>query len=137
MKMLTMVIAAMLLAACAGQEERAQSRQDVQAVRDFIELRDLEELDKLRTSSGDSWTSIESQFLIYKGRRDTYLVAFNRRCFEMEDNTRIVADERRDAKYIHARYDTIRGCRIHRIYALTEAEAVELKNLGEAPGSRN
>ena len=38
---------------------------------------------------------------------------------------------------MRAKFDTIRGCRIAAIYALDEAEAAELKNIGEAPGSRN
>ncbi|MDH3612830.1 MAG: DUF6491 family protein [Gammaproteobacteria bacterium] len=138
MKFAPLMIAATLLAACAAQDEKDQSTQDaVQAVRDFIEVRDLEELDKMPSASSDGWEAIDNQFLIYRGRRDAYLVEFTRRCFELDDNTRIVADRRWDANVIRARFDTIRGCRIHKIYALTEAETVELENIGEAPGSRN
>ena len=138
MKTAPLMIAAALLAACAAQDEKDQSTQDaVQAVRDFIEVRGLDELDKMPSSSSDSWESIENHFLIYKGRRDTYLVEFSRRCYELDDNTRIIADKRWDGNIIRARFDTIHGCRIHKIYALTEAETVELENLGEAPGSRN
>lgn len=138
MKIMSVAIAALLLAACAGQEERQQERdKNVEAVRDFIELRSLEEVDKMPTSPQDSWTGIENHFLIYRARRETYLVELNRRCYELDDNTRIVPDERMDANYIRARFETIRGCRIHRIYALTELEAAELENIGEAPGSRN
>jgi len=137
MKTTILILAAAALVACASQEEE-QSRQDqVQAVRDFIEVRELEELDKLNSDSSDSYQSIENYFLIYEGRRDMYLVEFHHRCWELDDNTRIVADVRHDSNKIRARFDTIRGCRIQKIYALTEAEAVELENLGEAPGSRN
>lgn len=134
---LLMVIAA--LAACATQDEAAeQSSQDkAQAVRDFIEVRELEELSKMGTSSGDRWTSIDEEFLIYEGRRDVYLVQFYRRCRELSDNTRIVADKRWDSTSMHARSDTIRGCRIEKIFALTEAEVAELENIGESPGNRN
>ena len=68
---------------------------------------------------------------------NTYLVEFARRCYELRDNTRIVPDQRWDASKIRARFDTIRGCRVAKIYALTEAEIAELENIGEAPGSRN
>jgi hypothetical protein len=44
---------------------------------------------------------------------------------------------RHDSRYIHSRFDTIRGCRIDKIFALDEAAATEVENLGEAPGSRN
>ena len=127
------------LVACAGQSPEAeQHRQDVvQAVRDFIDVRSLEELRELRSSTSDGWEPIDEYFLIYKGRRDTYLVEFARQCRELNDNTHIVADERRRANTISARFDTIRGCRISRIFALTEAEVIELENIGESPGSRN
>ena len=138
MKSTVVIVAALLLTACADQQARQEERDEtVQAVQDFIELRGLKEVDKMPTSSQDSWSSIEDHFLVYKARRGTYLVELHRRCYELEDNTRIVPDERMDANYIRARFETIRGCRIHRIFALNEAEAAEIENIGEAPGSRN
>ena len=138
MKVASLVFAGVLLGACAAQgEKESTSRQDqVQAVRDFIEVRDLEEVNAIVSRSQDSWQPIEDHFLIYEGRKSFYLVDFDRRCWELSDNSNIVADERREHNKIRARFDTIRGCRIHRIYALTEAEAAELENLGETPGSR-
>jgi hypothetical protein len=139
MKAGSLLIATTLLVACASQGEKAKhSTQDqAQAVRDFIAVRQLEELDSLSSGSNDRWTSIDDDFLIYKGRRGDYLVEFNRRCYELSDNTRIIADERWGLNAIHARSDTIRGCRIAKIYALTEAEVAELENIGDAVGSRN
>ena len=138
MRMLPALIATAILGACAAQEEREkQIEEAVQAVRDFIEVRDLSAIDKMPSSSSDSWESIENHFLIYRGRKSSYLVEFSRRCYELDDDTRIVADKRWDSGHIHAKYETIRGCRIHRIYALSEAEAEEVSRLGEAPGSRN
>lgn len=137
-KLVSLIVALGLLAACAGQNsKRGMSTEDtVQAVRDFIEVRGLEDLDLIATRSTDSWQSISDYFLIYTGRRAQYLVDFGRRCHELSDNRRIVADERWDNK-IRARFDTIRGCRVINLYALTEAEAAELESIGESPGSRN
>ncbi|MDH3532263.1 MAG: DUF6491 family protein [Gammaproteobacteria bacterium] len=134
-----LVLGALLLTACAAQDPVAKpsTQDEVQAVRDFIEVGALTEVKKLRTSSGDKTEPIDEHFLIYEGRREAYLVEFGRRCRELNDNTRIVPDERRSANEINAQFDTIRGCRIHKIYALTEEEINELKNIGEAPGSRN
>lgn len=127
-----------LFAGCAGQDEKDESTQDTaQAVRDFIEVRELEEIDSMRSSSSDSWNMIDEFFILYTARKETYLVEFARECWELRDNTRITPDKRWDANTVRARFDTIRGCRIHRIYALTEAEVAELENIGEAPGSRN
>jgi hypothetical protein len=139
MKAMVLVLAAALLTACASQNEaEEQSTQDMtQAVRDYIEVRGLQETDKISTSSRDRWTALEDRFLLYEGRRETHLVEFNRRCWELDDSTRIVADVRRDAHSIRARFDTIRGCRIHRIFALRDDEVAELESIGEAVGSRN
>ena len=49
----------------------------------------------------------------------------------------VVADVRRENNTIRARFDTLRGCRIDKIFALTEADVAELKSLGEIAGSRN
>jgi len=138
-KIAAAIAASIFLAACASQEEQAEeSTQDVsQAVRDFIELRELEELDALRSGSNDGWQQLDDRFIVYNGRRETYLVEFTRRCHELSDNTRIVPDKRWDSNTVRARFDTIRGCRIAKIYALDEAEVAELENIGEAPGSRN
>jgi hypothetical protein len=139
MKIAGATLATLFLAACASQDEQAEeSTQDVtQAVRDFIELRELEELDALRSGTKDGWQQLDDRFIIYSGRRETYLVEFARRCYELNDNTRIIPDKRSGTNTVSARFDTIRGCRIAKIYGLNEAEVAELKNIGEAPGSRN
>ena len=139
MRKAVLIFATTLLAACAGQDTERQQAVDeaVQAVQDFIAVRGLEEVAKMPSANSDSWDSIENHFVIYKGRRDTFLLEFSRRCYELDDDARIVADERREAGTVRARFDTLRGCRIHRIYALTADEAEELRNLGEAPGERN
>ena len=133
MKTVMWVAVAVLLSACAAQDG-AQRQEEYQAVRDFIAVRDLDELKKMRTALRDSWTSIDDRFIIYRGPRGQYLVEFDRRCHELSDGSRIVPDERRERNTVRARTETIRGCRIKTIYALTEAEADELENIGETPG---
>ncbi len=139
MKKIIYVLGIVLLAGCASQDEQEDpSTQDIaQAVKDFIELRGLEEVPSMRSGTNDGWTTIDETFILYTARRDTYLVEFARPCWELRDQTRITPDRRWDANTIRSRFDTIRGCRIHRIYGVTEAEVAELENIGEAPGSRN
>lgn len=139
MRVILALLAALVLATCAAQDEQAdKSTQDMeQAVRDFIELRELVALDRLKSGMNDHWTTLDENFIIYHGRRESYLVEFVRRCHELNDRSRITPDKRWDTNTIRARFDTIRGCRIAVIYALDEAETAELENIGEAPGSRN
>lgn len=133
------VLALVCLSACASDGEERKPREEpvTDAVRDFIDVRALEEADYIVSGSNDGWTMLNDRFIIYNGRRDSYLVEFARRCYELTDNTRITPDERWDSNRIRARFDTIRGCRIDHVYPLSEAEVAELKNIGEAPGSRN
>jgi hypothetical protein len=137
MKTIIYLLVMTLLAGCAAQEDKPSTQDITQAVIDFIEVRDLEPLESLKSGTSDSWRTLGDSFVIYDGRRDEYLVQFVRRCHELKDNTRITPDKRWDTNIVRAKFDTIRGCRIAAIYALDEAEAAELKNIGEAPGSRN
>ena len=122
----------LVLCACAT----ARPNVDKEAVDDFIEVRGLESVESIRTDSSDSWSDITLHNLIYVGRRGSYLVVFARPCHELREN-RVTPDRRWESNVIRARFDTIRGCRIDTIYALNEAEEVELRQLGKAPGSRN
>ena len=137
MQRVILILAMMTLAACAAERAKQFEKEENQAVMDFIEVRGLQELDKLATSGRDGWEEITLSFLIYKSRREQYLLEFSRPCYELRDKTRVTPDVRADPNYIRARFDTLRGCRIHRIYAITDAEAEELSDIGEAPGSRN
>lgn len=130
----SVLAAALLLVACAAQKEQPSTQDLNQAIRDFIEVRQLEQLDALRSGNRDTWQMLNEHFILYEGRRDTYLVEFGRRCIELRDNTRITADTRWDPSVVRARFDTIRGCRISHIYALSGAELAELENIGDAPG---
>jgi hypothetical protein len=128
-----------LLTACTSQDEQRDPTDEpvTDAIRDFIDVRQLPEADAIATGTNDGWMTLNDRFILYNGRRDTYLVEFSRRCYELTDNTRITPDQRWDSNNIRAKFDTIRGCRIAHVYELSEAEIAELKNIGEAPGSRN
>ena len=132
----TVLTIVVTLAGCAGQPSEEALARD-QAVSDFIAVRGLQETDRIRVSDNDGWSEITISYIVYRSRRNAYLFEFYRPCYELRDNTRIVADFRSEPNVIRARFDTLRGCRIDRIYPLTEAEAAELADIGESPGERN
>ncbi len=135
MKRLAAIPVVLLLSACATQED-ANSRDTRQAIRDFIEVRELEPVRQIRTATDDQWQDIDESFVLYLKRHEAYLFEFWRPCQELYTYP-VVADVRRSGNTISARADTLRGCRIENIYPLTEAEVVELRDIGESPGSRN
>ena len=127
MKLCILPISLFLVAACATSND---SRQD-DALRDFIEVGMLQEQDRIRTSSQDHWEVVSKHFVIYKARKQEYLIEFRSACYDMFENV-IVPDERWDHNLIRARFDTLKGCRIDKIYSLAEGQAAELTELGKA-----
>lgn len=122
-----------LLAACAAQEETV-GRDAEQAIRDYIEVRALPALPKISSSNYDRWDELDGKFVIYATRHEYFLVEFARHCYELQE-TPVVPDVRRERNVLRARFDTLRGCRVHRIYALTENDVAELLALGRPVGS--
>lgn len=136
LKLVLVPFVAVTLAACASQEEKPPaSRQDMtQAVRDFVAVRELEPLHAIKVNNTDSIKKISGDFILYKGRQANYIIEFVRHCDELDDYPVITPDRRWDLKTLRTGADTIRGCRIENIYALTEAELLELMNIGDVPG---
>jgi len=137
MKQALLIMTLLVMAACGAQKSTQEKLDMNLAIRDFIAVRGLEELDKIRTSDRDGWKALTDEFIIYRARRDQYLIEFTRRCSELTDYSKITPDIRSDASSLRSKFDTLRGCRIRQIYALTEGEVIELEELGEVPGSRN
>jgi hypothetical protein len=134
--MRTIILAALaaLLAACAGT---AEVPQDTQAIRDYVDVGELGEVDRIRTHGTDAWTVLTHHFVIYNGRDGKFLLELKRMCSELTDNTRITPDYRYDHNVMRSRFDTLRGCRIDGMYPLTDAQALELEVLLESAGDGN
>lgn len=141
MKRILLLLTVIVLGACAtkdgGSQRENTERSQNQSILDFIDVRELQEVDKLRSTERDGWDTVTMSYVIYKARRDRYLVEFSRPCYELRDNREVTPDLRTNPNVIRSKFDTLRGCRIARIFALSPDEAEELKNIGEAPGNRN
>ena len=135
-RIVAVLLAVAATAGCAKQPTMPMEAKN-EAIRDFIAVRKLESVDRMPATTRDGYKELTSSYLIYRTRRERHLVEFARPCYELRDSSYITPDNRSDPKHIRARFDTIRGCRIHQLYPLTPAEVEELQQIGEPPGSRN
>ena len=118
-----------LLTACAAQpDSREEDR-----VADFIAVSELEESSKVRMRHQFSYKEITNRYVVLQAHNDYYLVEFRRRCHELGHDT-ITPDIRHERNVLRPGVDTIRGCRIDRIFVIDETQAQELEQLGKAAG---
>ena len=134
MRIAAMAVALALVAGCAGTPEIPQ---DVQAVRDYVEVGELGQTDRIRTHGFDKWSPLTDYYAVYESRDGWYLLEFGRICRELTDNTRVTPDRRYDHNVMRRGIDTLRGCRIDRMYPLTEAQKQEIEALVQAADSGN
>lgn len=134
MRGLLLLLLGTVLAACAGSRE---PRPDVLAIKDFVEVSGLEEVDRIRADRVSGFDELNLRYIIFETRRQDYLIEFDRDCWEIRDSFDIRADHRHDPNYIRPRLDTIRGCRIQRAFEINEGQVEELKAMGEAPNAGN
>lgn len=124
-----LVAAAVLLAGCMSARERPRTDE---AIEDFISAAELEELDKIRTRGDYNIRYLTDRFVIVETRDEEALVRFTSLCREI-DQLPVRADIRYDDKALRARFDTIRSCRIAKLYALHPGQAAELEYIADPP----
>lgn len=107
-----------------------------EAVLDFIVASELVEVNLIHLNEPIKYMYVNDNFVVVPTRRGDYLVGFRGRCTELRKRkyTADMIDIRVSARVLHADFDTIRGCRIGKIYELTELQFQELAALGDAPG---
>ncbi len=131
-KLLT-VSALLIIAACSSTTQRPQ---EIEAVRDYVVAAELEEVTQIRLRGQMRYTYVNDRFVTIPTRRGDYLVELQRDCWELRRNdfTPEMVDVRHNQNVLRARFDTIRGCRIAKMYEITAAQRTELTALGDAPG---
>lgn len=130
MKRLIMPLVFAALAGCAGQPGSGAD----EAVSDFVAVSGLEEMDSIKTRKRFGTSELTKRYAILRTGKDVYLVEFAH-CPPRFDNNDVTPDIRYDTNVLRSRFDTIRGCRIKKIFAIDEAGAEELKMLVESPGT--
>ncbi|MGB5331136.1 MAG: DUF6491 family protein [Woeseiaceae bacterium] len=124
MKRSILVLIVALLAGCAAQPD---SKVD-DAIEDFVAVSQLEELDSIKSREQFGISELSERYILLTTRKDTYLARFTRRCYELNEN-QVTPDIRFDRWTLRARFDTIRGCRIEKFFAIDAAQAEELEML--------
>lgn len=133
------VIAALAISACASEPTAPPAATDEkdQVVLDFMEVRELEEVKQIRGAERRSFEKVSPSYIIYKPRRGEFLVEFDRPCYEIWNNLFLSADDTLLHNTLRARYDRIRGCRIGRIFALSDEDRDDLEQIGLGATARN
>ena len=122
-----------MLAACAGSSEKLDAQNT--AIRDLIEVNELEELDVVRYFRQLDSSVINPYYVILSERRKKYLLEYYQRCTR-DIYGRVEPDVRRETGAVRPRVDTFRGCRIKAIYAIDDALEGEIRQIGKAPGEK-
>jgi len=119
-----------LLVACANTEQQENIVRQNNAVEDYIASAELTEIDAIKARGQISHKEITEKHVILQDSRNVYLATFHRRCRELRPEN-LQPDYRQDANTIRARFDTYRGCRIERLFKLSEGQETELIQLGK------
>ena len=141
MNRITIAMVALVAFGCAAApEEKKEGEKDPNvitmsdAIDDYIEVAELEEVHAVR-SLMQLYTKVLSDryILIYDNRRN-WLAAYNVPCKELYKSHGVQPDIRYERNTVRAKFDTYRGCKIDRIYSISDGVVQELETLGKAPG---
>lgn len=120
-------LATILLAGCATSPDTTQA----DPFDDFIQVSELEPMKVVRFRHQYSYKQLTEDYVVLNSRQDYYLVAFKRRCRELNQYA-IKPDIRYDSKALYPGTDTIRGCPIDEIYRIDKGQAEELELIAAA-----
>ena len=121
-----------VLGACASDPIYFPPASEV--VEDYVVAGQLEDVNLIRKTDRDSWQYVNDRYIIYRGRPNEYLIEFRHNCEGLDDNGRLPPiDIIHDHRNIRTS-DTIRGCIVDKIYAISSVQRRELRQLGQPAG---
>jgi hypothetical protein len=137
MRLLITVIALLALTGCSHSGTREQHGKETEAVKDFIVAAELPEVAKIYMVDEIRYFYVNDDFVIIPSKNDYYLVEFRGTCYQLRSRywTSDMIDIRVTKRLLYAKFDTIRGCVVGRIYEISGPQLEELRYLGDAPGA--
>jgi len=131
-KFLTILLAALAVGCAGGDTKEASVLEQNDAIDDFIKVAELPATDDIRTGTQVHHTRITDHYIILHDSKKYWLTKYRRKCHELRDTGQVTPDVRHQRNLIRARFDTYRGCRIDKIYEVSEGQAEELIELGNS-----
>ncbi len=135
----------LLIAGCAatpdegGDDAATKESADVitksDAIDDFIRVAELEEVPAVRSLMQLYSKVLSDRYILVYDNRKKWIAAYARPCKKLYQS-QVDPDIRYERNTLRARFDTFRGCKIDRIYEISDGLAEELETLGKAPGEK-
>jgi len=126
------IVVGLALGACASDPIYVVPAQET--IDDYVVASQLQDVDLIRKTNRDSWQYVNDRYIIYRGRPNDYLIEFKHSCENLDDNGRLPpVDLIHDHRNLRAT-DTIRGCIVEKIYAISSSQRRELRQLGKPAG---
>lgn len=137
MRLLAIVVTLLAAGACAPLSDKLGPGKELEGVRDFVVASELQEVNQIRMNEQLKFLYVNDYYVIVPTRRGDYLLEFRGRCTELRRLrwTSDMVDFRIHSRILYSDFDTIRGCKIGKIFPLTEDQLEELRVLGDAPGN--
>lgn len=129
-KFVLMPVLAWLLSACAAHPEPSDEANNQDAINDFIEVAELEQVDAIRSFTHFNSRIISDHYVIIYDNKRSFLVTYKSTCRELRRSV-VKPDVRFERTTIRAKFDTIRGCKIDALHKVSDGQVKELMRLGQ------
>ena len=134
MRQAILILAALVLAACATTSEEGQAVQETDTVQDFIQMHNLEKVSVIRGFENPGVLFMDDpRYIIAYLRHEQWLLQYAHECrLARLDSGDRPSDKRRYTRALYVKVDTFRGCPVRAMYPITLAHAQELVAMSAA-----
>lgn len=134
MRQAILILAALVLTACATTPDEEQAVRETDTVQDFIQMHNLEKVSVIRGFENPGVLFMEDpRYIIAYLRHEQWLLQYAHECrLARLDSGDRPSDKRRYTRALYVKVDTFRGCPVKAMYPITLAHAQELVAMSAA-----